>query len=288
MADAAFDGATGDVVRIAARAFERDRYLAALLSPREVRDDLIALAAFAGEVARIPAAVSEPMIGEIRLQWWRDVVESFEAGTPAETGHPIADALGRVVQRHELPPRLLLGVIDAYSERLQDEPFIDLDALTDNLTKLDGGLFELAHAIISRPDDRAAPPLLLDCGIVYGLSRVLVEAPAELAQGRMLLPADLMSTQGLSLASIADPQKTMARRAFSKALESLVYERLLPLSASYQVASRAVRLAVLPIALVRPYLRASQRSDIAALDVRDIGPMTRVWRLWLAHMTGRI
>ena len=38
-----------DVVRLGARAFERDRYLAALLAPHGVRDDLIALAAFAGE-----------------------------------------------------------------------------------------------------------------------------------------------------------------------------------------------------------------------------------------------
>ena len=80
-----------DVVRTAARAFERDRYLAALLSPRGVREDLLALAAFAGELARIPAFVSEPMVGEIRLQWWRDAIRAgLKDGSGEGGGHPIS------------------------------------------------------------------------------------------------------------------------------------------------------------------------------------------------------
>ena len=62
-----------DVIRLAARAYERDRYLAALLSPAARRDDLLVLAAFAGDVGRIASSVSEPMMGAIRLQWWRDL-----------------------------------------------------------------------------------------------------------------------------------------------------------------------------------------------------------------------
>ena len=55
-------------VREAARSLEPDRYLSALLAPLAAREDLITLAAFLGEAARVPAIVSEPMIGEIRLQ----------------------------------------------------------------------------------------------------------------------------------------------------------------------------------------------------------------------------
>ena len=89
----------GEVVRIAARAFERDRYLAALLAPRTLRDDLIAIAAFAGEIGRIPTMVSEPMIGRIRLQWWRDVIDAGDRAT----GNPVADALNTSTARHTLP-----------------------------------------------------------------------------------------------------------------------------------------------------------------------------------------
>ena len=78
-----------EAVRAAARELDYDRYLAALLAPRRARDDLMALAAFHGEIARIPLTVREPAIGDIRLQWWRDALRT-PAGTA--TGNPVADA----------------------------------------------------------------------------------------------------------------------------------------------------------------------------------------------------
>lgn len=55
-------------VRDTARTYAPDRYLAALLAPKSYRDDLIILAAFLGEMERIPKIVREPALGEIRLQ----------------------------------------------------------------------------------------------------------------------------------------------------------------------------------------------------------------------------
>ena len=105
------------VVRSAARAFERDRYLSALLAPAAARDDLIALAAFAGELARIPATVSEPMIGEIRLQWWRDTLEAAGTDGAPAAGHPIADALVRAARRHGIATADLQALVAAQPDR---------------------------------------------------------------------------------------------------------------------------------------------------------------------------
>ena len=79
-----------------ARAADYDRYLSALFAPVGRREALFALIAFNHEVARIPEAVSEPMLGRIRLQWWREVVEAVYAGAPArrhEVAVPLADAI---------------------------------------------------------------------------------------------------------------------------------------------------------------------------------------------------
>ncbi|MEL6873575.1 MAG: squalene/phytoene synthase family protein, partial [Pseudomonadota bacterium] len=67
---------TDDPILAAARAFERDRYLTALRVQGDARGDLLTLAAFFAELQRIPAFVNEPMMGEIRFQWWRDAVVS--------------------------------------------------------------------------------------------------------------------------------------------------------------------------------------------------------------------
>ena len=72
--------AGGDPVIASARSGEPDRYLAALLAPPAARADLLALAAFASELARVPSLVTrEPTMGEIRLQWWRDALAARPA-----------------------------------------------------------------------------------------------------------------------------------------------------------------------------------------------------------------
>ena len=87
----------GDIpreIRDSAVRTEPDRYLAATLAARPVRPALAAIAAFASELARIPATVSEPTLGDIRLQWWRDTLAAGRASQRRVlSGHPIADAL---------------------------------------------------------------------------------------------------------------------------------------------------------------------------------------------------
>ena len=79
-----------------ARAADYDRYLSALFAPAARREALFALIAFNHEIARIPEAVSEPMLGRIRLQWWRETLEAIHDGKPArrhEVALPLADAI---------------------------------------------------------------------------------------------------------------------------------------------------------------------------------------------------
>ena len=108
--------ATEAVVREAARRTEPDRYLAALLAPRATGSDLIPLAAFVGDLARISYAVSEPIMGELRLQWWRDALVNLRNGMA--TGSPIADSVGGVMRSRGLPEALFMSIIDARSQDL--------------------------------------------------------------------------------------------------------------------------------------------------------------------------
>src|SRR5207244_2038693 len=107
--------ATDAAVEDAARANAFDRYLAARLAPRAARRDLIALAAFVGDTARIAATASEPLIGEIRLQWWRDVLEPGPAEGEATAVPLMLEARQRSPRAHlvndwaELAPAILNG-----------------------------------------------------------------------------------------------------------------------------------------------------------------------------------
>ncbi len=97
-----------------------DRFLANLFAPADKRPHLFALHAFETEIAHVADAVREPMAGEIRYQWWRDVIRG-ERGSEAGA-NPVAAALLEAIAVHGLPRDLLLGFIDKHSLDLADAP----------------------------------------------------------------------------------------------------------------------------------------------------------------------
>src|SRR5688572_5320065 len=95
----------GEALSYCAREVRRvdyDRFLTALFAPPDARERLFALYAFNHEIAKVRETVSEPMLGQIRLQWWREALDGIYRGTPRK--HAVVEALSAVVaERH--PPR---------------------------------------------------------------------------------------------------------------------------------------------------------------------------------------
>jgi phytoene synthase len=85
------------------RAADKDRFLATLFAPGRKRGPLFALYAFNIEIAGVRDRVREPMAGEIRLQWWRDVLDGERGGEAA--ANPVAAALTRHDRAFSLPKR---------------------------------------------------------------------------------------------------------------------------------------------------------------------------------------
>ena len=128
------------------RAGDKDRFLATLFAPQKYRRALYALYAFNLEVARMRELAREPMPGEIRLQWWRDVLAG--AGRGEVAANPVAAALRDAVVRYRLPPRTLTELIDARSFDLYDEPMASLSDLERYAAQTSSALIELAARIL--------------------------------------------------------------------------------------------------------------------------------------------
>src|SRR5262245_55219508 len=168
-ADARSPAATQSILATAARGGEPDRYLAALLAPPEARSGLLALAAFSAELARVPdLAVGEPATGEIRLQWWRDVLEP---SAPALTGAPVADALNAAIARQGLMRSLVLDMIEVRSLDLAGEMPADDAALANYLWKSEGVQFALAARVLSPQMGIDFESAANASGYAYGLTR---------------------------------------------------------------------------------------------------------------------
>jgi phytoene synthase len=103
-----------DTVRVA----DRDRFLAALFEPEPARSGLLALLAFDHELGRAHTVTREPLLAEIRLQWWREAAAEA-AGTEQPRAQPVVEALAETARRHRLAAEGLMALIDARAEEIE-------------------------------------------------------------------------------------------------------------------------------------------------------------------------
>ncbi len=103
------------------RRHDRDRFQTALFAPAAAREALFALYAFNYEIARVRESVSEPILGHIRLEWWREAVATAFSGGPARR-HDVVEAVTAAIRAHNLSRNLLDRLIDAREHRFRPRP----------------------------------------------------------------------------------------------------------------------------------------------------------------------
>ncbi|MGE0700686.1 MAG: phytoene/squalene synthase family protein [Hyphomicrobiaceae bacterium] len=267
---------------------EPDRYVAATLSPPGLRAGLAAVAAFAGEIGRIPATVSEPMLGDIRLQWWRDAIEGAARGE--RTGHPVAEAIGAAVERHGLDRELLLSMIDARELDLSGGLAQDDAGLAAYLGATDGHPFRLALAILGVVGSEGAD-LATHAGLAYGIARGLSRMPMRIHNGAPVLTAERLKAHGLDPARLADqpssPDTEAAVEEVARELRSVARQAVAEARQRARLLTRAQRSALLPLVMVEPYFKA-QSGCVLVRQMADVGPLERFARIGAAHLTGRL
>jgi len=265
------------------REHDRERYLAALFAPVDRRPHLFAIYAFDLEVDRIPDLVREPMAGEIRLQWWRDVV--MGSRSEEASASPVAAALLDTMRRHGLKSEVLTEIIDARELALFSDPMESREALDTYLRAVVGRPMECAIRILDdgRFDDRACSHATAS----IGLTRVLRRLRHDISKGRLLIPLDLLAAKNVHTSEVLAGQSS---KGFLAALADLRHDVRAELSRLRSVAiGEAVLPAILPATLCPLYLASMETPDYNPFH-SDVGVSAlRVqFALWHAARRGTI
>lgn len=176
------------------------------------RADVIALYAYDLELTRAPKVASNPLVAEIRLTWWREVLEGIYSGRPVR-GHPVAQALADIVGRHSLPRLPLEAMIDARIAVL-DKPKLDLAGAVAWAGDVGGSAAALAAQIL---DPASRPAAAIPAGRLWGLNLLRARSSAD-AAGLTVhiisdLPAARAAARTLGLAAFPSiAHATLARR----------------------------------------------------------------------------
>lgn len=169
-----------------------------MFAPAKLRLDLFALYAFNYDVAKIAESVSQPIAGQIRLQWWRERIEEIYAGKA--TGSELVKSLAQAARSHDLSKFLFDSFIDAREHDLEAAPFADLASLESYADATSGNIMRLSARILgagSTLDGDAR-----EAGIAYALTGLLRSLPFHAARECVMLPADAMSEAGVSSESL--------------------------------------------------------------------------------------
>ena len=166
------------------RRYDKDRYLSALFAPVKAREALFAVLAFNHEVAKTSEVVSESLIGQIRLQWWREALDGIEAGTPRQ--HEVVTPLSEAVWELGLSLAPLRRLIDAREADLEQESPEDVTALLEYCRMTGGGLARVSAQCLGASEDEQ--DIAEEIGIAFALVGLIRATPGLAKAKRTMIP----------------------------------------------------------------------------------------------------
>jgi 15-cis-phytoene synthase len=261
------------------RRFDSDRHVASLFAPAERRPHLAAVHAFALEIGRIRATVTEAMPGEIRLQWWREALQGERDAEAA--AHPVAAAVIHALRVNSLPAKPLLDLIEARTFDLYDDLMPDWNTLEGYLGETHSSLVQLDAMILRQGASADTVDASGHAGVAIGLTGLLRAFPWHARRGQVYLPQSLLAAVGIARDDvIAGRDGDSLRAALAEMRERARWHRTLALTA-LQTAPPDVRLAYLPLAMLETYLKRMERREYDPFnDLIEAAQWKRIWRMW--------
>ncbi len=261
---------------------DKARFLTALLAPPDAREGLFALYAFNLEVAKTREMVSEPMLGQIRLQWWRETLDEIYSGqTPRK--HEVVTPLAETIRRFTLPHAPFAALIDGREQDLQMPPPGTEAEFTAYLDATGGMLGRLAAAITGADPEHAAAR-----ATAYAKAGTLIGIAQRAQLGRVDLPLDRLGAAGLTARSIRDGVPSEALSKLVLAFVAEVEQALATLPRAPRKGGTALLTGTLARRLIKALRTAGGDPFLAAAQVRARPDGLLPLHLWWAIRLGRL
>jgi len=262
------------------RLYDYHRYFAAAFAPEDIRRALMALYAFNLEIAATRERVSEALLGQMRLQWWRETIGGIYNGTVRN--HAVAEEIARAVEACDLLQDGFERMIDGRMFDLEEEPPEDINALTNYVSATSGALTRLAMDICGQNDHGDDAEIV---GRYWGIAGLLRAFPHHAAQRRIFVPKDILRTQNISVEDLIERKSGVDGSLAFNALAGLAEKT----EAGRLRFPKSARPAIAYAAIAGSYLRRLKHAgfDVYAkrLEPSRSGAQLRILR---SALTGRL
>ena len=261
------------------READPDRYWASLFAPADKRPHLYALYAFNFEVARVREAVREALVGEIRLQWWRDALQGEARGDVR--ANPVAAALDDTIVQFRLPRQSFVDLIDARIFDLYDDLMPSLNDLEGYCGETSSSLIQLSSLILADGSNPGTADAAGHAGVAYAIAGLLRAFPHHARQGQVYIPMDILTRHGVVRDDIVTGRGGPGLKGALQDLRGVARRHLEQARKLRPTIPDAAKPAFQPLALAEPYLKAMERPDYDPFHTPvDLPQWRRIWALW--------
>ena len=261
------------------RSHDFARYASALFVPPDQRRALLALYAFNVEISRVREQVSQPLPGEMRLQWWTDMLAGTSHG--GVEGNPVAAELMLAIRSCRLPVERLSRLIDEHQFDLYNDPMPTMAALEGYINDTACALFSLGAAICGRQSPEIEH-LARHAGLAQGIAQVIAALPLDASRRQLFVPLQLLQQHGIGMEEVFAGKETPKLRV---ALDQLIGEAREHLKTAFGLLSQVppdARRVFLPLALVGRDLQRMSRADNDPFVPHVTSRLRTLWTLWRA------
>ena len=275
------DGATdsADFCAELVRTHDFGRYASTLFVPAGQRRALLALYAFNVEISRVREQVSQPLPGEMRLQWWTDMLAG--AGHGGIEGNPVAAELQLAIQNWHLPVERLSRLIDEHQFDLYNDPMPTMAALESYINDTSSALFSLGAGIAGAQSDRIEH-LARHAGLAQGMVQLMAALPRDASRRQLFVPLQVLQQHGSGMEEVFAGKQTAKLRAV---LDQLIGEARGHLNTAFALLASVppeVRPVFLPLVLVARDLTRMSRADSDPFVLQVTSRLRTLWTLWRA------
>jgi phytoene synthase len=259
-------------------------YYSFVFLPQDTRRAITAFYALCRELDDVVDECHERQVAETKLDWWRAEIGRFASGVPE---HPATRALFDTPQGRDIPPTLLLEIVDGMAMDLEHARYPDFKSLNLYCYRVAGVVGEIAAAIFSgarSEDDRDIRRYAHELGLAFQLTNIIRDVGEDARRGRIYLPQDELTRFGVREADLLQGRDTPEFQA----LMQFQYERALAcynraFAALPAGARRSQRPGLVMAAIYRTLLDEIRRAEFPVLRARV--SLTPLRKLWLASKT---
>ena len=255
------------------------RYASTLFVPAHHRRGLLAVYAFNVEISRVRELVSQPLPGEMRLQWWTDMLAGGDHG--GVEGNPVVAELKLAIRIWDLPLARLSRLVDEHQFDLYNDPMPTMAALEGYINDTSSALFSLASAVAGW-QSADVEHLARHAGLAQGIAQLLIALPLDAARRQLFIPLQLLESHGSSMEEVFSAKQTAN---LSATLHELIGEAKKHLQTSFGLLNSVpheVRLVFLPLAVVARDLDRMSRADYDPFAPQTASRLRILWTLWRA------